>query len=385
MKNFDVLIVGGGASGSTLAIMLARQNKSVCVVDCNEVPAKKLLVTGNGRCNITNTKLNSDFYNQNIDSFLKNFDIDKTIEFFKSIGIFVYADSEGRCYPVSNTAKSVVHAIKNQFDKLGITFVNDYVVDIKQEKDFVITTKNNHFFAKQVVIANGNTSTSFLNNFDINIKHLCPSLVALKTKQNTKRLQGIRLSDVSVTAKCSDTTKQQFGEVLFKQEGLSGICIFNLSTIFARNKNFVGSVVIDIFPNKSEKEIIDMLQNNKTVFAKAIDMLQALLNKEVALEILKRTNLSIDVPCSQIYDTTIKNIAKTIKNLKYDIVGAYDNNQVVSGGVKLEDLTNTLEHKNHKGLYFCGEVCDVDAECGGYNLQWAFCSAKAVCNGIIKK
>lgn len=384
MNIYDVLIVGGGASGSVLAIMLAKCNKRVCVVDQNEYPAKKLLVTGNGRCNITNKKINSSYYNQNIDSFLSKFNSQQTIEFFENIGVYAYADSEGRFYPISNTAKSVVHAIKNQFEKHNITFVSDSVKNIKKESNFVVTTKTQQFSAKNVVIATGNINNSFLNDFNIDFSQNCPSLVALKTKQNTKRLQGIRLSDVSVTAECCENKKQQVGEVLFKQDGLSGICIFNLSTIFAREKLFSGKISIDIFPNKTHDQIVSILQNNKTIFSTACDMLQGIVHKEIALEILKRVNILPEADCSIFDSNTICSLANIIKKLQFDVVGAYDNNQVVSGGVKLNQLTNSLELKICKNLYFCGEVCDVDAECGGYNLQWAFCSANVVCNAICK-
>ena len=140
MQKFDVCIVGGGASGSVLAIMLAKKGKTVCVVDKFLEPAKKLLVTGNGRCNITNKNLDSKFYNQNIDCFLKDFGYAQIVNFFESIGIDLYADSEGRCYPISNSAKSVQVAIKNQFDLLGIKFVAETeVVDIEKNKDEFLT------------------------------------------------------------------------------------------------------------------------------------------------------------------------------------------------------------------------------------------------------
>ena len=122
MKKYDFLIVGGGASGSALAVMLARKGQQVAVVDKNAFPAKKLLVTGNGKCNITNKNLSSAYYNQNIDKFLKEFGFEQAKEFFSSIGIEFFSDDEERCYPLSQSAKSVVNSFINQFEKLKIDF-----------------------------------------------------------------------------------------------------------------------------------------------------------------------------------------------------------------------------------------------------------------------
>lgn len=386
MNFFDVAIVGGGASGSVLAIMLASGGKKVCIFDAQDFVSKKLLVTGNGRCNITNNNTKSAFFNQNIDVFLQKFDQNATKNFFNSLGVEIYADAEGRCYPVSNTAKSVVFALQNKLKKLGVTiFNNTTVADICFDTQYQIKSGNTTVFAKDVAVCSGACQSTFdmLKNFNIQTKAQNPSLVALKTKQSTKRLDGTKLSNVSVVAKCGNTTKQQFGEVLFKQNGLSGICIFNLSTIFARTGSFDGKIIIDIFPNFDEQKLCKVLQRNSKIFDSAIDMLLPLLNKEVALEVLRQAEVVQDNACKNLSVKALQKIAHTIKSLSFDVAGAYDNNQVVSGGVILSSLTKGLESKNHKGLHFAGEVCDVDAECGGYNLQWAFCSAYAVANNIL--
>ena len=385
---FDVAVVGGGASGSVLAIMLASGGKRVCIFDGQDFVAKKLLATGNGRCNITNNNMKSGFFNQNIDVFLQKFDQNATKNFFEGLGVKIYADSEGRCYPVSNTAKSVVFALQNKLKKLGVTvFNNTKVTYIKFDTQYQITSGQTKVCAKNVVVCCGPNASTYdmLKNFDIKTVAQNPSLVALKTKQSTKRLDGTKLSGVKVVAKIGAKQKEQFGEVLFKQNGLSGICIFNLSTMFARVGSFNGKIVIDIFPKIDEQELCKIIEHNSKIFDCAIDMLLPLLNKEVALEVLKQADVVPDKPSKNLDIVTLQKIAHTIKNLSFDVVGSYDNNQVVSGGVDLSSLTTSLQSKVHKGLYFAGEVCNVDGECGGYNLQWAFCSAFVVANKILGK
>lgn len=388
MDFFDVAIIGGGASGCVLACMLAKGGKKVCVVDKNQSLATKLLVTGNGRCNITNENMCSDFYNVNIDNFLKQFNQNHTKNFFAEMGIEIYADDEGRCYPISNTAKSVVFATNNSLQKNKVTsFCGEEVLDILKDKTYQIKTNTQSICAKKIVFACGYNKniTNILDKQNITYKPFIPSLVALKTKQSTKRLDGVRLSNVLVNAVCGDKTKTQTGEVLFKKDGISGICIFNLSTMFARKNNFNGRVIVDIFPNIKQDKLQSILQSAKKTYQTVLELLLTNLHKEVAIEVLKQSGLSQDMQTKDLTSQNIVTIANTIKNLTFDVVGCYDNNQVFSGGVDLNDLTGGLQLKSNKDFYFCGEICNVDGECGGYNLQWAFTSAYVVAQDILVK
>lgn len=388
MKNFDIIIVGGGASGSVLACMLAKNGARICVFDKNENIAKKLLVTGNGKCNLTNKNLSSEFYNQNIDDFLK-FGTEDTTQFFKTIGLETYFDQAGRCYPISNTAKSVVAVIENQFKKHKISFVGCAEVEkvTTQNGKYVIELNGETYCSKSIVFATNlcQNVKNILSGFGVSTSKENPSLVALKTIQSTKRLDGTRLENVCVKADCNGKTKTEFGEILFKKQGLSGICIFNLSTLFARLGSFAGKVTIDIFPRLSHSDIVGILVNNSKIFDNVFESLVTLMQKEVAREVLKRANLDENCCCDLLSENDFENLAKIIKHLSFDVCGTYDNNQVLSGGVDLKDLTNSLESKVQKNLYCCGELCNVDGECGGYNLQWAFASANAVAKDIVKK
>ena len=389
MELFDVAIIGGWASGCVVAFLLAKNGKNVCVIDKNESLASKLLVTGNGRCNITNENMCSDFYNTNIDIFLNQFDNNSTKQFFADLGVEIYADDEGRCYPVSNTAKSVVFAINNALQNQNVTsFCGSEVLKVeRQNLGYKITTQTNTINAKKIVFACGYNKniTNILNDLNIKHKNFTPSLVALKTKQSTKRLDGLRISGAKVTAVCQGIVKTQTGEVLFKKDGISGICVFNLSTLFSRKNNFDGKIAIDIFPSLSQDYLQNILQNSKSNYKTVFDLLLANLHKELALEVLRQAQIPQELPVQNLKCDDVKKIANTIKNLSFDVVGCYDNNQVFSGGIELCNLTNNLQSKTNNDIYFCGEICDADGECGGYNLQWAFSSANAVCSKFNKK
>lgn len=378
---YDVCIIGGGASGTMTAIEIARQGKKVCVIDPNEKPAKKLLATGNGKCNLTNKNMSSDFYNQNVDKYLARFGHEETIKKFQEYGLDIYADEEGRCYPLSNFAKTVQFVLCEQIEKLGVKYICAKVLDIEKNSKYeIFATDNIKLIADHVIFACGitNQSVTWLENFGVLYEKICPSLVALKTKENTKALDGQRVSDVLVTAIIGEQTKTENGEILFKDHGLSGICIFNLSAFFAKNKAFYGKIYINLLPKWSKNQIIENLKQKMGIFKNAHKMLLTLFSKELSAEILKRANIKINT--EKLTNAEFERIVQVISCLEFEIIDSYSNNQVLSGGVKLDLLTNDLQSKKNNGMFFCGEICDVDGVCGGYNLQWAWTSANIVAN-----
>lgn len=389
MQNFDVCVIGAGASGALASILLAEKGLKVCIVDKFDKPAKKLLVTGNGRCNITNKNMSSSFYNQNIDDFLHVFDYQDTLKLFKKFGLEIYFDEEGRAYPISNSAKTVQHVLINQINKLKIDFFGETTVkDIDCENDkYLIKTDKLDILAKKVIMACGVNvfSQNILKKFDIKYNKILPSLVALKTKQNTKKLDGIRVSNVLVKAKIGDKEKIEIGEILFKEHGLSGICIFNISSIFAKNKRFEGKISVNLLKNYSKSQIFDLISSKVNIFENVQSLLESLFASQLSKEILTRSNIPLEKSSKSLSKQEIECLVENITDMKFDVVDCYDNNQVFSGGVDLFCLTQSLESKNQKDMYFCGELCDVDGVCGGYNLQWAWTSAFVVANNIIEK
>ena len=378
MKKYDVIIIGGGASGCMVAMFA--KNQKIAIIDAGKTLAKKIMVTGNGRCNLTNTNMGSQYFNQNIDKFLAKFNEKQTLEFFESLGLETYADEEGRVYPISNSAKSVVDVIASRLNGKVDCVLGQKVAEIeKSNEGFLIATENETFSCKKLVVSTGgNTMLKALNKLGIETKPFTPSLVALKCS-DVKDLNGVKVSNVKVTATNSlGETKSEVGEVLFKESGLSGIVIFNLSTIFARSGNFSGKINIDLMPDLSESALVEKITKRKALNVNLDKMFVGMFVNSLANEIFRQCKINTNINSNKLTNAQILTLAKIIKNLTYNVVGAYDNNQVFSGGIKLPLLDDKLMYKQIPDLYFTGEICDIDGVCGGYNLQWAWTSGKIV-------
>ena len=378
MKKYKTIIIGCGASGIMCAINANGDN--IAVIDMATKPGKKILVTGNGRCNLTNVNLDSTHYNKNIDKYLKRFNVDDTLKFFNNLGLEYYHDEEGRVYPISNSAKSVVDVLVNKLEGKVDLFCEHVVEDVNRDNNlFKIKTNKEDFECEKLVISSGGYS---LNNIikSLNIDYLsnCPSLVSLRCDNVRKELTGIKVSNVLVSATNGKEFVKEMGEVLFKENGLSGIVIFNLSTLFARNKEFKGNVIIDLLPRITEKELINKLTKRMNLNVKMSRFFVGMFQNALADEILRMSKIDTNINSDKLQVKQIEDLVKVIKNMTFNVVGCFDNNQVYSGGVDLNCLDDNLMSKIIPNLYFCGEVCDVDGVCGGYNLQWAWTSGKIV-------
>ena len=383
MKKFDVVILGCGASGTMCA--LSMKNKNVAVIDMATKPAKKLLVTGNGRCNLTNTNFlckekNVAIYNQNLQKFFERFDQKQTLQFFENLGLECFADEEGRVYPISNTAKSVVDVLTRKLEKNAQLFMGEIVQNIEKKEDFffIKTDKDTYSCEKLVVATGGNTMVNTLKNLGVEVSEFTPSLVALKSK-DIKDLNGIKISNVKVTATNNNgQSATEVGEVLFKDGGISGIVIFNLSTLFSRIKDFKGKIEIDLLPNMTHKQLSDKLSARKNLNVNMDKFFVGMFQNALANEIFRQAKFNTNINSNKLTSTQIEVLTKTIKSLQFSVYDCFDNNQVFSGGVKLQNLTENLMSKKINNLYFTGEICDVDGVCGGYNLQWAWTSGHIV-------
>lgn len=378
MKHYKVIIIGAGASGVMCA--LATSQKNIAIIDKNTKPLKKVLVTGNGRCNLTNLNLSSKNYNQNIDEFLSKFDVNKTLKFFEDIGLETFADEENRVYPISNSSKSVTDVLMQKLNSKAELILGQSVERVEQTQNgFIVKTDADTFSCEKLVVSTGGNSVeNILKNLNISYKNFYPSLVALKSK-DIKDLNGVKVSNVLVTATNSKgETKKELGEVLFKDGGLSGIVVFNLSSLFARVGSFKGLVKIDLLPNLTLKQLKEKLENRKALNVNLDKFFVGMFQNSVANEIFKQTKINTNINSLKLNEEHLLSLANTIKNLKFEIYDCFDNNQIHSGGVELSSLNKALMSKQINNLYFTGEVCDVDGECGGFNLQWAWSSGYIV-------
>ncbi len=373
-----MIIIGGGASGCMTA--MCTNNKSVAIIDAGKTLAKKIMVTGNGRCNLTNMNMGAKYYNRDIEKYFSRFDQKQTLTFFQKLGLETYSDEEGRVYPRTNSAKSVVDVINAKLDGKVDAVLDQKVNGIERKKDgFEVTTDKEIFACKKLVIASGsNTLVDILKNLGVEMISFVPSLTAIKCS-DVKDLNGVKVSNVKVTVTSSNgTSRSEIGEVLFKDSGLSGIVIFNLSTIFARENNFNGKVLIDLLPDISEKDLCRKILARKSLNVALNKLFVGMFVNGIANEIFRQGKLNTNINSSKLTESQAMTLAKTIKNLTFNVCGYYDNNQVFSGGVKLSSLDENLMSKTIPNLYFTGEICDVDGVCGGYNLQWAWTTGKIV-------
>ena len=381
MKKYDIVIVGGGASGLMCAMQLVNSNKNVAILEAGYSIGKKILVTGNGKCNLTNKNMDSDYYNRSIEAYLQKFNSIDTIKFFNSIGLETYADESGRVYPFTNSAKSVVDIINKQLSRSkNVDILCNYFVKniIKSDKGFVVGDDNSEIMCDNLVIACGNIDNRFLKDLKLKCIERTPSLVALKTIESTKNLEGVRINNVKLTANVNGVNKSDMGEVLFKDGGISGVVVFNISTLFAREKNFIGEVVIDLLPHLNKNQTMEVIKSRCEKFDLVGDIFTGLFIDAVKSEIFNRCKVDEKLKTSKLTQLSMEKIAGMVHNFKFTIKGYFDNNQVVSGGVDIDECDFDMESKKTKGLFVIGEACDVDGECGGYNLQWAWTSGAIV-------
>ncbi len=396
MNTFKIAVIGGGASGLTAAIFAAREVGGSNVLLCESQPrfGKKLLATGNGRCNITNTTADvSDYYTDCtsvLSSVLNSFNTAKTLEFFRSVGIETFEESEGRVYPLSEQASSVLDMLRFETEHLGVVCKTDEkIIEIKKTRDFFTLYGKEKLCAERVIIACGGPASPSLGGNDSGIKLLSslghkyekpqPVLTQLKTNSPySGALKGSRVQCVVSLKRAGRIAASEKGEVLFADNALSGIAVFNISR-FARSGD---TVSLRILPYMNSNDILAILQRRKNDLHTLTleNYLNGMLNKRIANCVLKASGLSpLSRSVSSLTEQELNKLCFTICNFEFPVtaVGDWKNAQATRGGVKLSQFGTDLQSLICSGVYACGETLNVDGKCGGYNLQWAWSSGAA--------
>lgn len=400
---FDVAIIGGGAAGLFSAVCLKkkRPDVSVVIIEALDRVGKKLITTGNGRCNITNLQPEySNYHGSDTDfiwSVFDNFFVDDTVKAFRSIGVEIAFETDGRAYPMSYQASSVVDALRFFCEENGVIIKTSCpVCDIAQNNGYVIKTKSETVCADALIVTGGLLAggkalgstgdvLSIVQRLGIKCAPLFPAIVQLKTNTEIcRQLKGIKV-DCFATLKQGDTNKRtEFGEVLFTDYGLSGPPILQIS----RNAQPGTKVSLDILPKIKHDELIKILTARKNALYKRNleNYLTGFINKRLGQVILKECGIKLSESVKTLSGHDIQLIAKKIKNLEFSIVGntGFNNAQVCCGGVRETELLKTLESRKYRGMFFAGEIINVDGDCGGYNLQWAWSSAAVASDGVLK-
>lgn len=395
----DILIIGGGAAGLSLAVMLKsdRPDLTVTVLERTDRVGKKLATTGNGRCNITNTELSSERYHGDREfaaEILNEFGYEQQKQFFSEIGVLFFEEADGKVYPKSLQATSVVDALRFKADELGVvTMLNTTVQEVRREAEgFAVVCAEKSLKAKTVVVAVGGQAGGKLGSIDgysilksmgHKIEKVFPSVVQLKTLTDVVRqLKGIKV-DALVTAKSDLGFRTEFGEVLFCDYGLSGPPILQVSRLAEGGNMTVG---LDLVPDMSEPDVRQELLRRCEAFSNrnAGDMLTGFLHKRLGQVVLKCSGVDLNSTCGEMTEKTVGRIVKTIKSFDFKVVGTtgFENAQVTAGGAQCAQFFPTCMSKKAKGLFAVGEVLNVDGDCGGFNLAFSWASAYAAKNGI---
>ena len=370
-------IIGGGASGLVAAITAKNDDNEVIIFERNKEVGKKILATGNGKCNYWNEDQSLSHYEtlnkELIPEIINSNTETKVLDFFKKLGILPKIKN-GYYYPNSNQALTIRNALEEEAKDKHITIKNNYLVETitKENNKFII---NNEISIDKLIIATGGYASpktgstgmgyEFAKQFGHTIRKTLPSLVQLVTKKEwyLKEWKGIR-TDVTVTSiEDNEVKRTEVGEIQLTDYGISGICVFNLSNSIARGltEGKKERVEIDFLPTISESELRNILNTNKNIRR----VLNGLLNEKLVDVLLE-------------FGTEKSALIKRIKHFMVEVIETkgFDDSQVTSGGVLLDEINlTTMESKKEKGLYLIGELLDLTGDCGGYNLGICFRTA----------
>ena len=384
-----IAVIGGGASGIAAAIAARRNGASVTIYEGAERIGRKILATGNGRCNMTN--MNADignYYGNNVAFMRDTIDtywVMQTLAFFSELGILYKEEENGKVYPYSDRASSVLDVLRMCLDDEGVIVKTSFeVCDIKKEDtEFCISSfKGQKECADQVIIACGGKAApdlgtrgggyELLKRFGHTITPLKPSLVQIKTDTEiVKKLKGIKIN-----AKLMIGPNSESGEILFTEYGLSGPPVFSLSSRLDDHQ----VAAIDIFPHMSAEELAGIVYTRMALNPdrKLEEFFTGMINKRIGQAILKQLDIAPLSRCaSDMSDVEVEKLIKTLKCWSFNIEGtmSWNNAQVTKGGADTREFNSkTMEALKQKGIYACGEILDIDGDCGGYNLQWAWSS-----------
>lgn len=392
----DCIVIGGGASGLMAAITSAKNGLNTGIIEHSDRVGKKILQTGNGKCNITNTSLQKDCYLCDDKDFvmdiINQFNVNDTIEFFKSIGIFPKSKN-GYIYPNSEQASSVLDVLRLETEHQNVTINTEVEIHTieKADKIFRLNTSKGQFTCKSLIIATGSKAApktgsdgsgyKLAKSLGHSIIKPLPALVQLKSDLNLcKYMAGVRSEGKVQLIVDDELVISDIGEVQYTDYGISGIPVFQISRYAVRavESNRKTAVIIDMLPFIGKYELLDLLKSriDDNGYKTFEQFLIGLLNKKLVGAVLKRANINPNEIAMNNVDL-IEKIVSMIKEFKVSIIGfnSFESGQVCSGGVKTSELdSKTMQSKLVNNLYFAGEVVDVDGICGGYNLQWAWSS-----------
>ena len=405
-----IAVIGAGPAGLLAAAEAAKAGANVTLFDKNEKAGKKLYITGKGRCNVTNMRPPGEFLEfvvrncKFLYGAIYSFSPENTVELIESNGVKTKVERGNRVFPQSDKASDITKALVKNAERYGVKFsYNSEITDVSKENDkFLITSRSGKERFDKVIVACGGMSYpstgstgdgyAFAKKFGHKIVELRPALVGLTLKESVKALQGLSLRNVTATISGGGVNESRFGEMLFTSSGVSGPIILSLSSFVNRVGNVKDMTLsIDLKPAMSAEELDKRVLSdfNKNINKRFKNSLDELLPKSLIPYIIGVTGISPEKPLNSVTKEDRAKIVDTLKNLKFGVaaLGSLNEAVVTSGGVSVAEVNpKTMESKLVPGLYFAGEVLDVDALTGGFNIQIAlstgFVAGKSAGQGV---
>lgn len=398
-NKFDTAVVGGGASGMVAACFCALSGKKVCILEKNKKVGRKLSVTGNGKCNLTNFAMGPEYYYSGdglkeagfVERLLAEYGTVDILDLFRNIGI-ICKEKNGYLYPISEQAQSVTGALEAELDRLGITvFFEADVKDVSSLSDGTFAIDAGvKVYAEKLILACGGPAApvygssafgfDYLRKTGHKVTEPMPALCPLTVSERfIKQLAGVRL-EAEVELITGNSEYFEKGEIIFNADNVSGIPVFQLSRFVSRYKDKVPGNVqlkLDLIPELTANELIDsVMQLSQRNPGLSVEYLfRGVLNYKAVYYILKEKGFDPEKSVKGLERKTAGKLVSCFKNLVLSVTGTkgFENSQVCTGGLSISEINeSTLESKRVKGLFVTGELLDVDGKCGGYNLHFAF-------------
>lgn len=387
-----IVIIGGGASGLIASISAKKNGANVYLIERNLKLGKKILATGNGRCNFTNVDAEDMHYNHPffVKTVFEQMTPKKTLDFFSDLGIVPKIEDEGKTYPFSEQASSIVDVLIHEINRLEIpVLLEKKVVKIQKNTSFVITFEDGQkMICDKVIIATGGMAMpksgsdgigyTLAQSLGHSITPIFPALVKLElSSPYLKQLDGVKICSTVELIDNGVSVQVETGDILWTKYGISGPTILQLSrkanNLLMNNHHVdVKVILVNGIDQRDVAKRFNLLKD------KTIEMsLIGLINKRIISPLLKEVHINPSMLVKDIPKQSINDLIQKLFDWRFNVVGSkdFDDAQVTAGGISIKEVNpQSLESKIVKGLFFCGEVLDIDGLCGGYNLQWAWSS-----------
>ena len=389
-------IIGAGASGMAAALAASEnENVEVILMERQARVGRKLAATGNGRCNLTNLHANHQGYHGEAPQFaaaaLNRYDVEETLNWFHDLGLYTVAEESGRVYPYSDQANSVVDVLRFALEKPNIRLLTGFEVKKVKKADggFRVESAEDVIFCDKLIVACGGLAGTklggsmsgyqLLRAFGHKCTKLRPTLVQLKSSWNgCASLKGVRANCHVQILHDDQLHSESHGELQFTEYGLSGPVMFEVSRDACQGSGS-WTARLDFLPDKDAEWLCQQLLRRRDTHWKAEDLLTGILHNRLGRVLTQSVGISAYVPIAQLEEAEIRTVVNAVKSLDVTLSEpmGMDAAQVTAGGIVTSEFdASSMESCLVPGLFACGEVLDIDGDCGGYNLQWAWSSGR---------